>query len=371
MKIIGIICEYNPFHNGHIYHIKKIKEMYPDSLLILVLNGYFLQRGDISILTKEDKTKIALENNIDLVFELPFVFGTQSGDIFAKASIEILKYLKCEYIVFGSESNDINKLKKIVDKQLTGKYNDLVKKELKKGVNYPTALNNCLENKVDTSNDLLGISYIKAIKQFNSNIIPISIKRTNDYNDLKSNSNIISANNIRKKLSNKLNIKKYIPEVSLNSINELNDIFPYIKYKILSSNDLSIYLDVDEGLENRITKVINNCNNMDELIQSIKSKRYTYNKIKRMLIHILVGLTKEDNLKINNIEYLRLLGFSIKGQKYLNMIKKEIDIPIITNIYKTNSLISKYEIKSNNIYNIISKKDILSFENNNKPIKKV
>ena len=113
MQIIGIICEYNPFHNGHLYHLKKIKEMYPDSLIILVLNGYFLERGEISILSKEDKTKVALEMGIDVVVELPFVFGSQSADTFANKSIAILENLKCDYVAFGSESANVEILEKI------------------------------------------------------------------------------------------------------------------------------------------------------------------------------------------------------------------------------------------------------------------
>ena len=107
MEIIGIICEYNPFHNGHSYHIKKIKERYPDSLIILVLNGYFLERGETSILSKEDKVKIVLDNSIDIILELPFIFGTQSADTFASISLKILNNFQVSKLIFGSESNII------------------------------------------------------------------------------------------------------------------------------------------------------------------------------------------------------------------------------------------------------------------------
>ncbi len=113
MKKIGLICEYNPFHNGHLYHIEKTKELYPDSIIILVLSTCFTQRGNISILTKEEKTEIALNYGIDLVIELPFIFSSQSADIFAKGAISILNELGCDTLVFGSESNDVEKLKEI------------------------------------------------------------------------------------------------------------------------------------------------------------------------------------------------------------------------------------------------------------------
>ncbi len=372
MTTIGIIAEYNPFHNGHIYHIKKIKELFPDSIIILVLNGYFLERGELSILTKEDKTKIALNNNIDLVFELPFVFGTQSADIFAYKSIEILNHLKVDYLIFGSETNDIKKLSKVANYQLNSKdYNSKVKELLSSGINYPTALNKALKNElISTPNDLLGLSYIKAIMLLKSNIKPITIKRTNNYHDLDFESEIVSASNIRNKISNKENINKYIPKETINCINELKDYFSFLKYKILTSKDLSIYLDVDEGIENRILKYINKSNSIEELILNIKTKRYTYNKINRMLMHILIGLTKKDNSSIKDLDYLRLLGFNDVGKKYLNSIKKDIKVPIITKINNMDSITSKYEIISSNIYALISKKEILTFENNGKPIKK-
>jgi len=370
MKIIGIICEYNPFHNGHIYHLQKIKEMYQDSLLILVLNGYFLQRGDISIISKENKTKIALLNNIDLVVELPFVYGTQSADIFASNSIKILEQLKCDYVVFGSESNNLEILNKIADYTINNKdiYNKDIKDYLNKGVNYPTALAKAL--KIDfefNSNDLLAISYIKSIKENKFNIKPITIKRTNEYLDLLDDAEIISATNIRNKINNNIDISKHVPKNTLKYIKNinLNNCFKLLKYKIITEKDLSIYLDVDEGIENRLIKVIDQCNNTDELIEQVKSKRYTYNKIRRMLIHILIGLTKEDNQKIN-LNYIRILGFNTKGQQYLRKIKKQINIS--TTIDK-NSLTYKYELIATNIYDMITNENNVQFEKNSKPIK--
>ena len=141
IKTIGIIAEYNPFHNGHLKHLKEIKKLEKDSLIILVLNGYFLQRGEISLLTKEDKTKIALDNGIDLVVELPFIYGTQSADIFALNAIKILDSMSVDEIIFGSESNNIELLDKIANIELYDEdYQILLKKYLNTGDNYPTAI---------------------------------------------------------------------------------------------------------------------------------------------------------------------------------------------------------------------------------------
>ena len=365
MEIIGIICEYNPFHNGHLYHINKIKEMYPDSLIVLVVNGYFLQRGEISILTKEDKVKIALENNIDIVLELPFIYGTQSADNFANYAIKILNNFKISKLVFGSECNDIEKLKSIASLQLEEKYKLNLKKHLKNGINYPTALAKSLEieNFSFTPNDLLGISYIKTILINNYNIEPISIKRTNDYHDLTSNEQIISASNIRNKLNNNLDIKKYLPNNIIDNLININYAlyFKLLKFKILTSANLNNILDVDEGIEYRLKKYIMLSNNLDDFINNIKTKRYTYNKLNRMSIHILNNFKKKDN---NDINYIKILGFNNKGKKYLNKFKN-FEIPIKIN---KQSIQYKYELQASILYDLINNSHTYDFEIKNKPI---
>ena len=371
MNIIGIIAEYNPFHNGHLYHLNKIKEKYPDSLIILVLNGYFTQRGNISILSKESKINISLNNNIDIIIELPFIYGTQSSDIFAYNSIKLLNEFKVERIIFGSESNNISLLEKIVDIELNDPlYNENVKKYLDEGDNYPTAMKKALNinEDINNPNDLLGISYIKAIKQINDKIIPETIKRTNSYHDILLEEDIVSASNIREKLKNGEDISKYLPLESKNNIfNISNDnLFNLLKFKILTDKDLSIYLDVDEGIEFRIKKYIRESKNMDELISNIKTKRYTYNKLNRMLLHILAGLTKEDNKKCS-LDYMKILGFNEKGQNYLNQIKKDFTLP--TTPIKE-SLVYEYELKAAYLFEQATKKSLNNFDIKNIPLQK-
>ncbi len=370
MQIIGIICEYNPFHNGHLYHLKKIKEMYPDSLIILVLNGYFLERGEISILSKEDKTKVALEMGIDVVVELPFVFGSQSADTFANKSIAILENLKCDYVAFGSESANVEILEKISEytKKESKEYQRQVKKYLDEGYNYPTSLAKALN--VDFTfnpNDLLGISYLKAIKQHNYQLKPILIKRTNAYHDITSNDTIISASNIRHKLAEGQDILEYVPKETQGYLQNIKagditkfkaNLFTYLKYKIITEKDLSIYLDVDEGIDYRLKKIIYECSTLEELIENIKSKRYTYNKIRRMLIHILIGFTKEDNKNLT-LDYLKVLGFNEKGQAYLNKIKKDLQIPLTIN---KSSLVYKYELITASLYGLITNRKTYEYE---------
>ena len=362
MKSIGIICEYNPFHNGHLYHIETIKKNFKDYLIVLVLSPSFTERGEISIINKWDKTKIALAAGVDLIVELPFPFATQSADIFAKGAIEILESLNCEYVVFGSESNDIQRLNQLAEIQLTNiEYNKLVNNYLQDGINYPTALSKALTkiSKIDIKdpNDLLGLSYVKQIKKNNFKIKPLTIKRTSNYHDLDTTSNIVSASAIRNILKENKDVKKFVPDYVPQYINKTNyneRLFQILKYKIISDNNLSCYQTVDEGIENRIMKFIHQSNSIDELISNIKTKRYTYNKISRMLVHILCSFTKDLAEEMTNIEYIRVLGFNKQGQNYLKSIKNQCEIPIITNCRGINNKMLMLEHKISDIYNLIT-----------------
>lgn len=370
MEKIGIICEYNPLHNGHIYHIKKIKEMYPNSLLILALNGYFLERGEVSILTKEEKTNLALLYGVDIVLELPTLFGTQSADIFASTAVTILHHFRVDKLVFGSELHNIQVLNEIVDYILEDTYQEKVRALLDKGLNYPTALSKAIPHHVNFNhpNDLLAISYIKAIKQNRYSITPISIKRTSDYHDLTSNEQIISASNIRNKLFLHEDIKSFLPKESLDAIIPFDQtlFFKLLKTKILSTPHLENFLTVDEGIESRLVSGMIESEDFATFMQKVKTKRYTYNKINRMCIHILLGIQKSENIK--ELSYIRILGFTRRGKEYIHSIKK--DFSISTQVDKT-SIQYKTEIKAALIYDLLHNTHTYDFEIKNKPIFKV
>ena len=372
---IGIICEYNPFHYGHLYHLNKIKEMYPVSNIILVMSGWITERGDLSLIDKFKKADIALYYGVDLVVELPFKY-IQSADFFAKGSIDILNKLGCDTIIFGSESNEIEKLKYLASIQINNKdYDNLVKKFMDEGINYPTALSKALKTitgkTIDTPNDLLGLSYVREIIKNNYNINPITIKRNNNYNSKEIEGKITSATSIRELLKKKKRVKKYVPKYSykyLDSVIFIEDYFDYLKYKIISSDDLTVYQGIDNDISNRIYKYIDISNSLDELLMNIKTKRYTYNRLKRCLTYILFSITKEEFNDLN-LEYIRVLGFNKKGSNILNKIKKDIDIPILTNYD------NKYLNKDLHINKIISlnkkikdKKAFIEKEYKNKPI---
>ena len=349
--------------------------MYKDCNIILVMPGWICERGDLNLIDKFKRCDIALHYGVDLVVELPIKY-IQSADYFAKGAIEILNKLKCDTIVFGSESNDIEFLTLLAQTQINNKeFDKLLRKYVDEGINYPTAVSKVLKEicgkTTNNPNDLLGISYIKEIIKNNYNITPISIKRNSNYNSKDIEGKITSATSIRELLKKGKSIKKYIPSYSykyLNNVIFIDDYFEFLKYKIISSNDLTIYQGIDENLSNRIKKYINNANSLDELLGFIKTKRYTYNRLKRSMIFILLSITKDycSNL---NLEYIRILGFNKNGKDYLNKIKKDIDIPILTNYN------DRYLNKDLNINTIISlnkkiknKKDFIEKEYKEKPI---
>lgn len=365
MKKIGIICEYNPFHNGHLHHLNYIKNNFKNSLVILVMSGEVTERGDLSVLTKWEKTKLALDYGIDIVIELPYQYAAQSADLFAKGSLAILNYFQVDKIVFGSEENNPNKLIKYAKQQLDEEYHLKVLNNLKNGDKYAKATAEALEDdNFFKPNDILGLSYIREIIKNNYSIEPLTLKRTNDYNSHTLNDSISSATAIREALLNKNDISKYVPKETFNMLNKdiikTDDYYELLKYRILNE-DINIlkYHLVDEKIIPRILKFINKSNNFDELILNIKTKNYSYNRIKRTLMNILFGITKEDIKKQK--DYIRILGFNNNGKKYLNQLKKDIDIPIITSYRNNKDNILNINTKIVNVLSIKHKKYLNEF----------
>ena len=357
MNSIGIIAEYNPITNGHLYHIEKIKEKYKDATIIVVMNSHFTERGEPTIIDKWKRTELILKLGVDLVVELPYPFATQSADFFAYGATTILEHLKVDKIVFGSENDNVKDLELIAKTQLeSNDFDQLVKVYSKLGNNYPTALSNALFDitgiKITTPNDLLGISYIKEILRNQYKIKYETIKRENNYHEKEI---LGSASSVREALKKKQNIDQFIPSIEkeyLNTLHFQEDYFSLLKYKIITEKDLSIYQTVEEGIEHLLKKEIGNVKSYQELLEKLKSKRYTYNKLNRMLNHILCGFTKEKASNMKDIRYIRILGLNKKGKNYLNTIKKEIKIPLISKITRDQDEMLSYEIETTKIYEI-------------------
>lgn len=372
MRVVGIVAEYNPFHYGHLYQIRKVKEMYPDSIIIAIVSTNYTQRGGFSLINKWDKTRICLNYGIDMVVELPTLYTTQGADMFAYGAVSILNMLHIDTLVFGMECDDVEYLIKAAKTQINNsKYDELVQKYLLTGVNYPTALGNALKEMIgyttDKPNDLLAISYIKEIIKNNYKIVPVGIKRTNDYHGKEIKSSIVNASLIRDMLDKNMDVSKYVPIETYKCLNMKNFDNGYLllKYNISNNeNRLYEYLTVDEGIENRILKYYKDCDNWCALVNLIKTRRYTYNKVNRMLMHILLNIKKIDNDKEI---YLRVLGFNDIGRNYLKQIKKDIDV-IKTCKQGINKALD-IEINATYIYSLVTgDNSLIEREYKNKPI---
>lgn len=359
MNSLGLVVEYNPFHNGHLYHLTKSIKKAKADIVISVMSGNFLQRGEPALVSKWERTRMALQCGVDLVVELPYAFATQKAETFASGAVSILDALQCKSICFGSESGDITPFltaNEILN-QSNKQYNELIKQFIKTGVSYPTAKSLAfkeLTSDVDVvdltqPNNILGFYYVKAISVQQSTIKPFTIKRTSaGYHETDFISpTIASATSIRKALfSNAGPITDYVPEVTLRILNEYEDTctlhnwesyFHLLKYTIMtmSEQDLLRIYEVEEGLENRIKKYILDAHSFQDFMNKIKTKRYTWTRLQRLCTHILTRTTKQDMSFINKNEtapYIRLLGMSANGQKYLNSLKKHIEIPIISKL---------------------------------------
>ena len=338
-NVIGLIVEYNPFHNGHLHHIEEIDRLFEDNIKIAVMSGDFVQRGEPSLINKFEKTKIALSQGIDIVIELPAFYSTQSAEIFAKGSVNILNQLSCNHIVFGSESNDLDKLKKIATISLTKEFELSLKEFLAEGFSYPTAFSKALFNEKLGSNDILALEYLKAIKTINSKIEACCVKRekTGYYDDEKDN--FASATYIRKvlldtneKKENKLNkIKNLVPEFSYKILEEnfgffsyLSDFYDLIKYNIIKNySELKNIQDLEIGLENRLYKYSLENLSFEDFFDEVLTKRITISRLQRILLHSLFNLTENITEKVKNkVPFVKILGFSTRGQEYLNYLKK-------------------------------------------------
>ena len=338
-NVVGLIVEYNPFHNGHLHHIQEIDRLFEDNIKIAVMSGDYVQRGEPSLINKFEKIKIALSQGIDIVIELPAFYSTQSAEIFAKSSVNLLNKLSCSHIVFGSESNDLEKLKRIATIFMTKEFELSLREFLAEGLSYPTAFSKALFDEKLGSNDILALEYLKAIKAINPKIEAYCIKRekTGYYDDEKDN--FASATHIRKilldynkKKEDKLNkIKNLVPEFSYKILEEnfgvfscLSDFYDLIKYNIIKNHsNLKNIQDLEVGLENRLYKYSLENSNFDEFFNNILTKRLTISRLQRILLHSLFNLTETITEKVKNkIPFVKILGFSTKGQEYLNYLKK-------------------------------------------------
>ena len=362
MASVGIIAEYNPLHNGHIYQIQEIKKRYPNDTIIIAMSGNFTQRGEPAIINKWSRAQLAIEAGADLVVEIPYHFATQSADYFSYAGITLLEQLKVEKLIFGSESNNLDSITEIAKAELKDdNFDKLVKIYSKFGYNYPTALSLALKDLtgkiIDTPNDILGITYIKTILKYKYKIKPESIRRINNYNNKELTGKLSSATAIRENIDNLDKIKETVPDATLKqltkeTLHKKEDYFKFLKYKIITEQHLEQYHLVEKDLAVKLKKEILCVSSYEQLIQKVKSKHQTYSKISRALLQILCNYKKEDAQKNQQLAYIRLLAFNTKGKEYLNRYKKEITLPIISKISKNKNKMLELELNTTKIYTL-------------------
>ena len=347
MKKIGIVVEYNPFHNGHLYQIQKIKEKFgKDCFISVVMSGDFVQRGEVSFLNKWEKTRIALENEVDLVVELPVYYAIQNAEIFSKMAVKILDYLGMEIQVFGAENDEIKIFEEIITLQKSDEYNKKIQEKIKNGNRYMIAQKMVLQEfgyeDFIKSNNILGLEYVRTILQAKLNIKPYIIKREiSEYNEEKveiERENFVSASFIRKIFDSKdekkwMELKNFIPKnIHKFLINKMynknieyknikNEFLKLVKYRMVIDDNKKILeiFDMTEQLYSRIFNAILNSTNYETFLKKIKAKNISLKRIDRILLNILLDIRKLDE----NIDYIRVLGFNEIGREYLKKLKKE------------------------------------------------
>ena len=396
MKAVGLVTEYNPFHNGHLYHLNKAMELTGADISVAVMSGDFVQRGELAVLDKYTRASMALNSGVNLVVELPVNYAVSSAESFAAGALKVLDYIKADSIAFGSESGDIERLSKLAHVLCDNE--DTLYKEISKytanGISYAAARQKVVEKLTDkdtaamltSSNNILAVEYLKAVIKNNYAIKPYTIKRQGDsYNDTDIRSEYASATALRGNLKAD-NISKYIPvKAGLILSSNTNYIYPdditealftrLLGILFASSYDKNVFIenvmqypDVNKEIAGRlyksamdmITRTVqqrsesedNGAFSFGSLCEHIKTKEVPLSRIKRALVRITLGLDKKHMKKYSNEPYIRVLGFDKKGQEYLSHIRKTVEVPLITKTADYKEILLD-DIHAANIYNMI------------------
>lgn len=396
MKAVGLVTEYNPFHNGHLYHLNKAMELTGADISVAVMSGDFVQRGEPAVLDKYTRTSMALNSGVNLVVELPVNYAVSSAESFAAGALKILDYIKADSIAFGSESGDIERLSKLA--HILCDNEDTLYKEISKytanGISYAAARQKVVEKLTDkdtaamltSSNNILAVEYLKAIIKNNYAIKPYTVQRQGDsYNDTDIRSEYASATALRENLKAD-NISKYIPvKAGLILSSNTNYIYPdditealftrLLDILFASGYDKNVFIenvmqypDVSKEIAGRlyksamdmITRTVpqrseskdNWAFSFGSLCEHIKTKEVPLSRIKRALVRITLGLDKKHMEKYANEPYIRVLGFDKKGQEYLSYIRKTVEVPLITKTADYKEMLLD-DIHAANIYNMI------------------
>ncbi|MGX7024346.1 nucleotidyltransferase [Vagococcus hydrophili] len=377
MKSCGVVVEYNPFHNGHKYHLEQAREKSGADVIVAVMSGNFLQRGEPAVIDKWLRTKESLLNGADLVIELPFAYAVQSADYFTRGSVQILQNLKVDSLCFGTDSNEcldygaFGKFHQENSDKINQKYQEIKNN----GSNYPQLMTQVYrelypEWALDFSspNHILGMGYAKENASHEKPMMLYPIQRVgNEYHDKEiSHDRFASATSIREKVlsGERIDLEKLVPKETLKDLEEselvyLEKSWSYLKYQLIIQpvEQLRKTYQMVEGLEYRLKEAAISSTNFNEFLQKVKSKRYTWTRIQRLCMYVLLQVTQSEIEGTWNQPYLRVLGFNDQGRQFLKEKKKEITYPVITNINKKNEQLLSLDIKAGRMYSLISQSE--------------
>ena len=366
MKILGIISEYNPFHNGHKYHIDKSKELTGAEAVVAVMSGSFVQRGEPAFADKWLRAQTAVMSGADLVIENPFVYACNSAQVFADGAVNILDGLGCiDFLSFGSEAGSVDALVKFASE--TDEFKDRLHSALEQGMTYPKAVSFAYgddDGVMTGPNNILGIEYIKVLNRIKSGIEPVTVKRSDrGYHSYETEGIFASALKIRSIAAKGEDFSEFVPYSYKGYIGGL-DYFSVMSHIIsLSAEELDRLPSAGEGLGNRIKSQIRKSGSLNSLIDNIRGSRYTRSRISRVLCQMLAGCGSMPENKY----YARILGFNSKGAEVLKYIKKSecASIPVITNINREDTSeidsVLKYDIASSDIYNLLTGRNMYEY----------
>ena len=389
MKICGLITEYNPFHNGHIHHMKEARQLTGCDYLVVVMSGNYVQRGTPAIIDKYERARMALDGGADLVLELPVLFATATAPIFAYSSINLLNQLGCvDYVCFGTEHGDLTPLQKVADllNNEPEDFSEDLRNLVRSGLNYPTArgiaLENYLGDEIDnisemlkTPNNILGIEYLRALKRLGSHMQPVTVKRwTTEFNEEKAiYSDVASATVLRNMLYEEDGLERIVPYVNAFTAREFalkygvctpiraNDFSMILQDRLVMERDhLTDYLDFAPELAERVNHLLPDVYNFKEWSSALNAKNFTHTRINRALLHLILNIKTEDLMAYEDEDYCmfaRILGFKRSSSALLSKIKESTPLPLISKMADARNILTpkalkllKIDIDTSNIF---------------------
>ena len=395
MKICGLVTEYNPFHNGHIHHMKEAREKTGADFLVVVMSGNYVQRGTPAIIDKYERTRMALNGGADLVLDLPVLFSTASAEVFAMAAVNLLNQLGCvEYLCFGSELGDIEPLNMIAEvlNNEPRSFSEDIRLLIRTGMSYPAARSMALENYfegkienlgaiLESPNNILGIEYLRALKRLGSHMKPLTIRRwATEYHSYTTYADVASATALRNMLYEEDGLTRITPYVTPYTAREFalqygvstpvraNDFSQILQYRLEMEKDhLTDYYDFSQDLADRVNNLLPDVYIFKEWAQALKTKTYTRTRINRALLHLILNIREEDLKPYKDEDYCmyaKILGFNGNALPLLSEIKNNTALPIISKMADAKNMLTPlamkllmFDVDSTNIFrNVVYQK---------------